>query len=356
MIKKIAPLFLPAFLLGSVFASDWRIEVANFFSAAPAIDYRAAVTYLENRFDSVGEEDKPIACGLLAYLYSQLGDRNNEYKRLGEYFEKYGPLGMGYNFLPLSAQADIAQYLRAWQLKYPWVLKIGFVESSGVRSAPFSLNPPETLVLGVEMAGEAYYKFLDGENVLKGGLFRRGFNSVSVETKKLLRESGTHSYFLELKAGHMIVRRELAVDVHRDYFGVMPEPTEQGKNPEYVLKMFLGNNLLASTRKTLPSPPLKVAIPPPGGVYDPFGPGYQNKPKIPNSIPITALPAAIYDLIKRLTKRDEVEPVPPVELKPEVAFVFREKNAAGDQIEVRAQLALGLRHIRFLPFALGPGS
>lgn len=355
MVKKIALFLLLIAFAGSVFASDWRTEVANFFSAAPGNDYRSAATYIEGLFDSLNDEDKPVACGLLAYLYSRLADRNSEYQKLGEYFEKYGLLAMGYNFLPLSVRADIAQYLRAWQLRYPWVLKIGFVESSGITSAPFSLNPPERLVLGAEMANETYYKLSDGEAVLKGGLFRRGFNSVSIETKKLFRKSGTYPYFLEFKAGDLIVRRELAIDVRRDSFGVIGKPAAPSKNLEYVVKIFLGNELLASSRKSLPSPPLKIDIPPPGGVYDPFGPGYQNDPKIPNSFPIMALPAAIYDLIKSLTKRDDVEPVPPVELKLEVAFVFNEKKAAGDQIEVKARLTLGMRNIRFYPMTIGKG-
>jgi hypothetical protein len=353
MIKKIAPLLLLTALAGLVFASDWKTEVANFFSAALTNDYRAAVAYLEGRFESLNEEDKPVACGLLAYLYSQLEDKNNEYKRLGEYFEKYGLIGMEYYFLPPSVRADIGQYLRAWQFRYPWVLKIGFVESSGITSAPFSLNPPERLVLGIEMANEVYYKLSDGENVLKGGLFRRGFNSVTIETKKIFRNSGAYPYFLEFKAGDLIVRRELAIDVRRDSYGVIGKPAEQSKNPEFVLKIFLGDELLASSRKFLPSPPLKIDIPPPGGVYDPFGPGYQNDPKLPNSFPIMSLPAAIYELIKSLTNRDKAEPVPPVELKPEVAFVFNEKNAAGGQIEVKARLALGLRNIKFFPLTVG---
>jgi hypothetical protein len=355
--RKTAALSLLILFFGSILASDWRTEVANFFSAEPAVDYRAAATYLEGRFGSLSEEDKAIASGLLAYLYGQLGDKNDEYERLGEYFEKYGLVGMGFNFLPPSAHASVANYLRDWQLKYPWVFKIGFVESSGITSVPFSINPPETLVLGVEMANEAFYKLSDGRNVLKGGLFRRGFNSISIETKRLFRDSGTYPYFLELKAGDMIVRRELAVDVRVNSVGIIGgKPAGPSKNPEYILKMFLGDSLLASSRKLLPSPPLKVEIPPPGGVYDPFGPGYQNEPKIPNSFPIMALPAAIYDLIKSLTKRDEVEPVPPVELKSEVAFAFNGKDAAGDQIEVRARLALGLRNIRFFPFSSGQRS
>jgi hypothetical protein len=356
MIKKILRLLLLLALPGQFFASDWRTDVANLFSAAPATDCRAVVAYLGTHFDSLSDDDKPIVCGLLAFLYGQLGDRDNEYKRLGEYFEKYGLLGMGYNFLPLSTQADIARYLRAWQLKYPWVLKIGFVESSGITSPPVSISPPETLVLGVEMASDAYYKLSDAHDTLKGGLFRRGFNSVSIEARKLFRESGTYPYYLEFKAGDLIVKRELVIEVRRDSFGVAGKPAEPGKTPEYVLKMFLGDKLLALSRKFLSAPPIKVQIPPPGGTLDPFGPGYQNKPKIPPPIPLTALPAAISDLIKSLTKRNRVEPVPPVELKEEVGYVFRETNAAGDRREIKAQLRLSQQNIKFIPFAVGPAS
>ena len=326
--------------------------MAHFFGPGAATDYQAAAAYLETNALSLQEEDRPSACGLLAFLYNQLGDKKKEYQKIGEYFEKYGPLGMGYDFLPLSAQTNVIRYLRAWQLKYPWVLKIGFVESSIITSGRVSSNPPDSVVLGVEMTNEVYYKLSDSGGVLRGGLFQRGFNTIAIETKAFFGASGRHVYFLEFKAGDLIVRRELAVDVRRDSFGAIgPAAEPGGKMPDLVLKMFLGDKLLALSRKSFPSPPLKIAIPPPGGEYDPFGPGYKSGPNIPNAFPIMALPAAIYDLIKKLTKRGEVEPVPPVELKPEVTFIFREKNAAGDQVEVKAQLDLGLQNITFYPFA-----
>jgi hypothetical protein len=353
--RKMVRLALLAVFLGSAFAADWRSDMAGFFSTPP-VDYKAAAAYLNERFDSLSEDDKPIACGLLAYLYGQSGDKSNEYARLGDYFEKYGLLGLGFDFLPPSVHASVAGYLRDWQLKYPWVFGIGFVESTSVTSVPFSANPPETLVLGVEMANVAYYKLLDDGGVLKGGLFRRGFNSVSIETKSLLWGSGTRPYYLELKAGDLIVRRELAIDVHLEAVGVVAKAAQPSANQEYTLKMFLGNKLLASSRISLPSPPLNIEVPPPGGVYDPFGPGYQNDPKLPNAFPIAALPAAIYDLIKRLTKRGEVEPVPPVELKSQVAFSFNGKDDDGDPIEFRARLELDQRKIGFFPFNLGEES
>ncbi|MEW5900453.1 MAG: hypothetical protein AB1715_03215 [Acidobacteriota bacterium] len=329
---------------------DWRTEVSNFFSDGKPSDYAGAARYLHGVIDSLGDDDKPAAFGLLAYCYSRTGDKVSEYEKLGQYFEKYGALGMGFHFLPFSVQNDIARFLREWQLKYPWVLKIGFVASSGATPASLSANPPERIILGFEMASDVYYKLWEGEDILKGGLFRRGFNAVSLRARKLFREPGSFPYILEFKAGDFIVRRELMIGVEMDYAGILGSPA-RAKAPEYVVEMYFGDDLLASSRRTLPTTAgMGIEMPPPSGVYDPFGPGYQNKPKIPNSVPITAIPAAIAELIKALKKKDEIEPVPPVELRTDLTFPFRGKSEAGGDIEVRARVTLGLQSIKFMPY------
>lgn len=334
-------------------AVDWRSEVTGFFGEK--IDHLGAIRFLEANFDSLNMEDKPIACGLLAFLYKQAGERENEYKRLGEYFEKYGAFGSGFHFLPFSTQNAIALYLRDWMVKYPWVLKIGFIKSGASEPLPSGSSRPGQLFLGVEMAGETYYKLSEGDNVLKGGLFKRGFNSIGIETDKILRESRSCSYVLEFKSGDLIVRRELVFDVRLDASGVMAKPVPVGENIAYELRLYLGDTLLASSRKTVPSSPqMKIDVPPPSGAYDPWGPGYQNEPEIPSSFPVFAIPALIKELIKSLKKKDEVEPVPPVELRSEITISFQKKNAAGHPMEVRARILLGLKDIRFLPFSSSP--
>jgi len=356
MIRTTVRLLIWLAIFCSGFASDWRAEVAAFL--ADQNDYRAAAQYLDGQLSSLNDEDKPVAFGLLAFLYNRLGERGAEYRLLGEYFEKYGPLDMVYHFLPLSAQNAVIFYLREWILKYPWVLKIGFVETTAPQARPAASSPPAKLVLGLEMANEAYYKLSDGENVLEGGQFKRGHNSVSLDTNKLFRGSGAHTYVLELKAGDLIVRRELAIDVKLNAFGVVGSQGPSGKIQQYVLKLFLGDDLLASSRKSPPStPPIKIELPQPTGVYDPWGPGYQNEPKIPNSFPILGIPAIINELIKSLKKKDEVEPVPPVELKPEITILFKGKHGGVRDVEIVARLRLDLREIKFYSYssARNPG-
>jgi hypothetical protein len=353
MTKKIACLTLLASLGAAWPSADWRADLAGYFGDEKAGDVKGAVGFLAGQIDSLGEEDKPVACGMLAYLYGQLGDRKSEYQRLGEYFEKYGAVGMGYNFLPLSTRNSVLRYLREWQLRYPWVLKIGFVSPGGPAPTSPSATPPKTVLLGIEMASDVFYKLTDGENILKGGQFHRGFNSVTLQAEKLFREPGTFPYVLEFKAGDLVVRRELVVGVQMDFQGILESPAGVPGADEYVLEMFFGQELLASSRKTLASTrDLGIEVPPPSGKYDPFGPGYQNDPKIPNSVPIMAIPAAILEAIKALKKKDAVEPVPPVELKTDIVVPFRRANAGGDTIEVRARVSLGLREMRFLSYSL----
>jgi hypothetical protein len=334
-------------------AADWRTDLSGYFGRDKAVDLNGAVGFLTGRFDTLSEEDKPVACGMLAYLYGQLGDKQNEYRKLGEYFEKYGALGMGYSFLPLTAQNSVLRYLRDWQLRYPWVLKIGLVSLGGPAPTSPTANPPETIVLGVEMASDVYYKVTDGEEVLKGGQFRRGFNSVTLQAKKLFREPGAFPYILEFKAGDLIVRRELVIGVQMDLQGVLANPAAAARKGVYVLEMFFGDELLASSHKTsVLVEELNIKPPPPNNVYDPWGPGYQNKPVIPSGVPIMAIPAAIMEAIKALKKKDEVEPVPPVELKSDIVYPFTRPNAAGDFVEVQARVSLGLREMSFLSYSI----
>jgi hypothetical protein len=353
MKKGVVFFALLAALGGPVLSADWRAELNEFFKDEKAVDTKGAIAYLQDHLESLGKEDKPVACGLLAYLHGQLGDKQSEYQRLGEYFEKYGAIGMGFTFLPLFVRNAVLRYLRDWQLNYPWVFKIGFVVPGDSEASPLLANPPETILLGVEMASDVYYKLMDDEKILKGGRFHRGYNAIAIQAWKIFREPGVLSLTLEFKAGDFIVQRELLIGVQMDYVGIMGKPSGGSKDEEFLLEMFFGSELLASSRKSLPSArEMGIEPPPPSGRYDPFGPGYQNEPRIPNSIPIMAIPAAIIEAIKALKKKDEVEPVPPPKLQTDMLVSFKRPNARGDDIEVRAHLSLGLREMRFLSYSL----
>jgi len=351
MSKRIAPLLLAGTLILSAAADDWRSEVAGFFSGEKGADYRAALAYLEAKFASLTDEDKPSACGLLAFLEARSGDKPAEYERLGDYFEKYGAIDMGFQFLPPAARNEFYHYIRDWQLKYPWVMKMGIVSSSAV-TVQSSAYPPDTLILGVEMAGEVLYKLSAGGEVIKGGMFRRGFNEIVIDARGVFRESGNYPYILEFKAGDLVIRRALNLNVRRQSFGQIGRRPDAARTAEYSVKIYLGDRLLAANQRNAPvSPPLDIPVPPPSGQYDPFGPGYQNDPRIPSAVPIGAIPMAVKELIDAFKKRSEFEPVPPVELKVDMQYHFSEENPDAPPSEVRAHLWLDLKSIQFLSYA-----
>jgi hypothetical protein len=351
MTRRISPLLLAGAILLPLAAADWRADVAGFFTREKGADYRSALTYLESRFGSLTEDDKPVASGLLAFLYERLKDKSGEYRWLCDYFERYGAIDMGFQFLPPAPRAEVYHYIRDWQLRYPWVMKLGIVSSSAV-TVQSSINPPSSLILGVEMANEVLYKLFADGDVVKGGMFRRGFNEIALDVRKILRQSGNYPYVLEFKAGDLLVRRTIILALRRETFGALGRQPEAAQTAEYAVKVYLGNRLLASNQKTVPiSPPLDIPLPAPSGRFDPFGPGYQNEPRFPSSVPITAVPAAIKEIVDAFKKRNDVEPVPPVDLRMDMQYLFSEKDPEAPQVEVRAHLWLDLREIRFLSYS-----
>lgn len=350
MIKRIAPLLLSLTLILPAATDDWRSDLADFLAAEKGADYRGALEYLEAKFDSLTEEDKPSACGLLAFLEARLGDSPGEYRRLGDYFERYGAIDMGFQFLPLAVRSEFYRYIRDWQLRYPWVMKIGIVASSAA-TVQTSVYPPDSLILGIEMAGETLYKLSTNGRVIKGGMFRRGFNEIVIDARRVFQESGNTPYILEFKAGDLVIRRALMLNLRRETYGRIGS-RQEARTAEYSVKLYLGDRLLAANQRTAAvAPPLDIPVLPQSGQYDPFGPGYQNEPKYPGGVPIAALPAAVKELFDAFKKRNAIEPVPPVELKVDMQYVFSEQSPDARQSEVRAHLWLDIQSIRFLSYA-----
>ena len=107
--------------------ADWREDVSKFFGKMP--DYQGAIEYLTAEFPKIDELEKRTACGLLSYAYDRLGEKDNAYKWLSDYFEIHGFASAYYQFLESAANAAVSGYLRRWQVRYPLVQEIALIEA-----------------------------------------------------------------------------------------------------------------------------------------------------------------------------------------------------------------------------------
>lgn len=206
-----------------------------------------------------------------------------------------------------------------------------------------TIAPPEKLVLGIDISVEAYYKFSDKENVIEGGFLRRGLNIVDIEAKGLFEESGTHVYFLDLKVGDFIQKKEIEIDIHLDTPGIVSGTPGQARDSEYELSMFVGNQLIVTGKKVpFKGASFEIEKPP---LPEGYGPFYEiekeYKNPMLNSFSILNAAGAIYDLVKKAidkNKRQRVER--PIQTHKQLTVTFLKRDSEGVSREVNARIEL----------------
>jgi hypothetical protein len=209
-------------------------------------------------------------------------------------------------------------------------------------------NPPSNLVLGINVGKDVFYKLSDSHAVLKGGLLKSGFNTVSIESRDLFSGSGTYAYSLEVKAGPVIQKQYFDIEIVLD---LPPQPAAPEKKPEeksedkiYQLSLYIGDRLIASGQKTQKNKPdLKIELPPSHGAFQPFGPPERDDPMM-HSVPIPVVLAEAYKLIKNaVKKRKAKKQASQARMVKQMTASFLRLNSAGAEIEVEAQISLKMK-------------
>jgi hypothetical protein len=343
MIKKLFPLFL---LMSIVLPSDadWMSDVSSYISSG---NYNGAIDYLISLPEEAGKIPGPVISGLLAYSYHKLRNNRMEYKWLGEYFENYRGEEIIFDFLDDATYKDMLNYLMVWKAKYPYVSEMAFVKSD-IYQGP---SPPDKLIIGIDIASDAYYRLSDKGGVVKGGLLKRGFNSISIKADDFFQKSGIHPYFLDLKKGDLIVSKQIEIDIQIEFsvkvkrkIKVTDKPVA---NPEFKISMFVGNELIIESKKlAYENLPLKLHLPPWPENPSPYGPIYENKFAL-NSFSIPEAVGALYDLFKKLKdgKKEESKPRP-VEKQMQISSSFMREGAGGEAEEFRAVITLKTKQIK----------
>lgn len=317
--------------------ADWKKDVSRYLSHPR--NYKEAVNYLKGHFEKIDEFNKPAACVLLAFLYNRLETKQSEYKWIKEYFETYWGRNAAITFLDDSSSEEISEYLSSWKEKYPLVMDIALIKGE-IYSQP---APPAKVVLGVDITNDAFYKLYDVNNVIEGGLFKKGFNLISIEAYNFFEKSGVYRYFLDLKADDLILKKEIEIDIQLDLPQIVEKSNVAVKKGEYKVSMFRGDELVLSRKKiSLHKITKKIMLPPTDGVFRPYGPVPLDKsaPSL-NSFPIMSLPGLAYSLIKKLVEKEKEKPrTSSIQKVKRITATFKRKGSEGIERDINVVILL----------------
>lgn len=206
--------------------------------------------------------------------------------------------------------------------------------------------PPRKVIIGVDMDNDAYYKLTYQKNIIKAGLLHRGLNLLYVEANNFFEESRTHVYFLSLKVGELVLEKEIKIDIHLDTPASAEKKEAKSKNIEYELSMFVGDELIISSKKThYDKFELKLETPPMPKNYKPFDPNWRTDP-FANSFSIMDAVAGIIDLIKKQkTEKSEEMLAKSTQKWQQIVTTFIRKDPDGLAREVKATITISTRDL-----------
>jgi len=365
--KKIATaaVLTAAFVTGA--AAQWRETAARTVSEGG--DFQALAELIESDYLGLPEAERPDAAALLAFCAKKNGDAETETRWIIEFFETGRAEDSGFVFLDFNGQAIVASYLNQWRAKYPWIREIALIQGTGDEI----IIPEGTLPLAVEISVPAFFKFFEGDKVLKAGAFQPGFNVLGLDANALFRESRRRTYFLEVKSGPLILKRQITLDVTVSWpVAPKPKPPEAPKvgklaralgtpDPpppplppkvrEYRLALYVGGDLLLSSQKRETVKPLELGVKPSNNPVflkpdwnikrnDPWAnPGLNNQFSILDAIGLVG------GLLKDLfLKKKTGDPEPPrIRTVQDLSLDFKLRNAEGHPLEMRVDMKLDSR-------------
>lgn len=223
------------------------------------------------------------------------------------------------------------------QTPSPTVLEIGLIDSDSYRGT----SPPVRLIVGLELSQDALYKLSHNAATLKGGRFLKGFNSFSLETDNFFEGSGVHTYILELKVEDRIIRQEFEIAIEMEGQAHRETKETPVEDKEYTVMMYIGDQLVASSKKLPTSEPSKkIEMPPPPYQIDPYASAGEPDYNV-TGVPILAAAAAIYQTIKDLTAKKDKDVRPqPIRKKSKILSTFLRSSPDGQVYKVNATISL----------------
>ncbi len=350
MIKKTLFFFFLVTCFPYLSGADLKSDISGYLSDRK--DYQGAVEYLLEQVEETQKGFDPILCGLLAYSFYKLENKTKAYEWLSNYLEHYRGEEFIFDFLDEATYLDLLVFIGRWKQKYPLVTELALINKDAYQGP----NPPDKLIIGISIENDAYFKFSGKEGTIKGGLFKRGFNSFSIAADMLFERPGSHTYVLDLKTEDLVLRKEVEIDIRMDSFEFKQEALEVEKKPsrvvqqpEYKISMYVGDELIASSKKLPPfTLPINIDLPPWPKDPSPFGPIYRDQYAI-NTFSIADAVGAIYKMLKDLRggkKEKGISTSTPLQKQMQITATFLRRDLRGKATEIQAVITLKTRHLK----------
>lgn len=207
--------------------------------------------------------------------------------------------------------------------------------------------PPGEITVGLQVRSDSLFKISTQGRVLRGGLFRAGFNSIKLSASDFFKKSDTHTFFLECKADGTVVTKEIVLDIRMVPLYVVQKVGTERKRYEFTLSFFIGDQMVYSTRKFEPTDiSFKLDLPPYKGEYDPFG-LIDGAQKPVSGVSILGAVAGLYHLAKTLSpgKNEDKEDFV-VQKKRRIETQYLKTNESGDLWQWRALISIETRDLK----------
>jgi hypothetical protein len=201
--------------------------------------------------------------------------------------------------------------------------------------------PPSKITVGFQVREDTLFKISFKDRVLDAGLFRKGFNTISLPSSDLFQKTVTHTFILECKSDETLVTKEILIDIRLVPLYIVQKRGEESKQLVFTLSFLIGDRLVYSTRKFSAIPiSFDLELPPWEGRYDPFG-RIDGAQKPVEGFPLMGVVAGLYHLAKSLSSPEEKkdENVVP-QKKQQIETTFFKKNASGDLWQWRALILI----------------
>lgn len=217
-------------------------------------------------------------------------------------------------------------------------------------------SPPARLLLGIETAEACYFKLTEDKNIIAAGKFHKGFNTLSIDSRRFFSGPGDYLYCLECKRGETISEYEFVFQVNMESGQPERSPGESGPGrtgpPRYrklQLDLYVDGRLLASRSRGIQEKlQISLDLPPLPKNYDPFNPNMREDPLANSFSILDAVGLAAY-YAEKVIKKEEPVSFPgwdPTKLRKQVWVIFSTRTAGGVSKDIRADVNFRLKKVQ----------